>query len=179
MNEVAAASIARVMRGDGRFDDAVAFARSQWEAHPEWERLREELLTWLVTDGQREMALEIARLAVKKRPQDLNAIRRLSLILVESVVATEVEEGLMLIDITLQMAPGNPYALRARAKGLRTLGRTAEAEEALNEGIAIAPDDWRLVQELAELLMATDRMREGAVLMKKSGEMRSQPRAPR
>ena len=179
MNEVAAASIARVMRGDGRFDDAVTFARSHWEAHPEWERLREELLTWLVTDGQREMALEIARLAVKKRPQDLNAIRRLSLILVESVVATEVEEGLMLIDITLQMAPGNPYALRARAQGLRTLGRTAEAEEALNEGLAIAPDDWLLVQELGELLMATDRMREGAVLLKKAGEMRSQPRAPR
>ena len=54
---------------------------------------------------------------------------------------------------------------------------TSEAKAALNEGLAIAPDDWRLVQELGELLMATDRMREGAVLMKKSGEMRSQPRA--
>ncbi len=173
MNEVAAASIARVMRGDGRFDDAATFARGQWDAHPEWERLREELLTWLIDDGQREEALRIARLAVKKRPEDLNAIRRLSLILVDSLVATEVEEGLMLIDITLSMAPGNPYALRARAHGLRTLGRIAEAEEALNEGIALAPDDWRLVQELAELLMATDRVREGAVLMKKSGMMRS------
>lgn len=172
MTEFTAASLSRVMRGDGRFEDALAFSAAQWEAHPEWENLREELVTWLLADGRRDDALALARRAVEKRPDDLNAMRRLSLILVESPVREEIEEGLALVDRTLILAPGNPFAMRARAVALRSLDRFAEAEAELLRAIELAPNEWRLQQDLGELLMSTDRVREAAPILKRAGDMR-------
>jgi Flp pilus assembly protein TadD/NAD-dependent dihydropyrimidine dehydrogenase PreA subunit len=172
MNEVLAALIMRTMRAGGRSPEALAFGRAQWDANPSWEGLREELVTALVADGQRDAAIAVARRAHEAAPDDLTAMRRLSLLLVEGEAGPEVAEGLALVDRTLAIAPGNPYAMRARAMALRKLDRAAEAEEELRRAMELVPDEAVFVQELAELLMATDRLKEGAEMMKRAGELR-------
>ena len=172
MSEPYAVGIARAIRGSGRLPDAIAFARAEWRRRPAWEVLREELIVWLAGDGRRDEALAIAREAVALRPDDLNAMRRLSLVLVDSSDPAEVEEGIAVIDRTLVIAPDNPYAYRARAAGLRTLERIDEAEADLRRAIELAPEAWQLHQDLGELLMAHDRLREGAVFLKRAGELR-------
>ncbi|MFM7051586.1 MAG: 4Fe-4S dicluster domain-containing protein [Planctomycetota bacterium] len=174
LDEQTAAGIARVMRGRGDLEGALAFSREQWQANPAWEGLREELVTWLSADGRRADALAIARAAHERAPDDLTAMRRLSLLLSEGETPAEREEGLKLIDRTLEIAPGNAYALRARAVALRGLERYAEAEADLRAAIELVPDEWRFWQDLGELLMATDKVREGAPILKKAGEMRTQ-----
>ena len=99
-------------------------------------------------------------------------MRRLSLILVEGDARDELEEGIALVDRTLEIAPGNAFAHRARAVGLRRLERYDEAEEDLRRAISLAPDEWRFLQELGELLMSTDRVKEAMPLIKQAGEMR-------
>ncbi|MCE2881939.1 MAG: 4Fe-4S binding protein [Planctomycetaceae bacterium] len=172
LDEPTAAGIARVLRGSGDLAGALEWSRAQWEANPAWAGLREELVTWLTADGRRAEALAIARAAYDRAPDDLTAMRRLSLLLSEGETPAEREEGLRLIDRTLEIAPGNPYALRARAVALRGLSRYAEAEADLRMAIELAPDEWRFWQDLGELLMSTDRVREGAPILKKAGEMR-------
>ncbi len=166
------AALARVMRGDGRLPEALAFSRAQWEAHPEWEGLREELVTWLLEEGRRDEALAVARGAIDRRPDDLNAMRRLSLILAESSDPREVEEGLALIDRTLAIAPDNAFAHRARAAALRGLGRIDEAKADYLRAIELAPEQWRFQQELGEMLMSADRLKEAGPYLKKAGELR-------
>ena len=176
MNESYAAAIARVMRGGGNLPGALEFSRAQWEANQQWGNLREELVVWLLEEGRRDEALAIARRGVASAPENtdlqLMAMRRLSLLLVEGGNPVEMEEGLALIDRTLEMAPGNPYAMRARATALRGLDRMSEAEEALRMAISINADEWRFYQDLGELLLATDRIKEGAPFIKQAGEMR-------
>lgn len=176
MNESYAAAIARVMRGGGNLPGALEFSRAQWEANQQWGNLREELVVWLLEEGRRDEALAIARRGVASAPENtdlqLMAMRRLSLLLVEGGNPVEIEEGLAIIDRTLEMAPGNPYAMRARATALRGLDRMSEAEEALRMAISINADEWRFYQDLGELLLATDRTKEGAPFIKQAGEMR-------
>jgi len=172
MNEALAALIMRTMRAGGRGPEALDFGRAQWGANPSWEGLREELVTALVSDGQRDAAIAVARQAHEAAPDDLTAMRRLSLLLVEGEAGPEVAEGLALVDRTLAIAPGNPYAMRARAMALRKLDRAGEAEEELRRAMELVPDEAVFVQELAELLMATDRLKEGAEMMKRAGELR-------
>ena len=171
-SEFTTAFIARARRGAGDLGGAIAFARAGWESHPEWESLREEFTGWLLAEGRRDEALAVAREAVARRPDDLNAMRRLSLILVEGDARDELEEGIALVDRTLEIAPGNAFAHRARAVGLRRLERYDEAEEDLRRAISLAPDEWRFLQELGELLMSTDRVKEAMPLIKQAGEMR-------
>lgn len=174
LDEATAAARARVIRGDGRLEDALRFSESTWRAHPAWGGLREELVTWLLEDGRREEAVAIAREAVAKDPNDLTAMRRLSLVLVDSDFNAEVEEGLALVERTLEIAPGNPFAMRARATSMRKLGRFVEAERVLREAIELSPNTWQLHQELGEMLMAGDRAREAASILKRAGELRLQ-----
>ncbi len=172
LTEYDAGALARVMRGDGRLPEALAFSRAEWEKHPEWEGLREELVTWLLDEGRRDEALAIARAAVVKRPDDLNAMRRLSLVLVESADRAEIEEGIALIDRTLVIAPDNAFAYRARAAAYFGLGRLPEAEADYRRAIELAPNEWRFMQELGEMLMATDRVKDAGPFLKQAGEMR-------
>ncbi|MEY3021298.1 MAG: hypothetical protein RIS86_494 [Planctomycetota bacterium] len=170
--EFTAAFVARARRGAGDLDGAIAYARAAWEANPGWESLREEFVGWMLAEGRRDEALAVAREAVARRPDDLNAMRRLSLVLVESDDRAEVAEGIALVDRTLEIAPGNAFAHRARAVGLRRLERYDEAEADLRRAISLAPGEWRFMQELGEMLMATDRVKEAMPLIKQAGEMR-------
>ena len=173
MNEAYAASIARSIRGGGDLAGAIDFARAQWNAHVEWEGLREQVIDWLVADARVEEALAVAREAVAKRPDDLNAKRRLSILLIESGVREQIEEGIALVTKTLEIAPDNPFAYRMRADGYAALGMVAEAERDLRRAYEIAPDDWRIIQSLGQFLMSHDQTREAMPLIKRATEMRA------
>ena len=173
MNEAYAAGIARSIRGGGDLAGAIDFARAQWNAHVEWEGLREQVIDWLVADARIEEALAVAREAVAKRPDDLNAKRRLSILLIESGVREQIEEGIALVTKTLEIAPDNPFAYRMRADGYAALGMVAEAERDLRRAYEIAPDDWRIIQSLGQFLMSHDQTREAMPLIKRATEMRA------
>jgi tetratricopeptide (TPR) repeat protein/ferredoxin len=173
MNEAFAAGIARAIRGGGDIPGAVDYARAQWDAHPEWEGLREQVVDWLIEDERRGDALALVREAVKRRPDDLNAMRRLSILLIESGAVADVEEGVALVTRTLEIAPDNPFAYRMRADGNLALGKVAEAERDLRRAMELAPDDWRFMQALGEFLMSHDQMREAIPLIKRATEERA------
>jgi len=173
MNEAFAAGIARAIRGGGDIPGAIDSARAQWDAHPEWEGLREQVVDWLIEDERRGDALALVREAVKRRPDDLNAMRRLSILLIESGAVADVEEGVALVTKTLEVAPDNPFAYRMRADGNLALGKVAEAERDLRRAMELAPDDWRFMQALGEFLMSHDQMREAMPLIKRATEERA------
>ncbi|MEY3143766.1 MAG: hypothetical protein RLY21_2259 [Planctomycetota bacterium] len=173
MNEAFAAGIARALRGGGDLRGAVDFARAQWDSNPEWEALREQVIDWLVEDERRDDALALAREAVRRRPDDLNAMRRLSILLIESGAGADVEEGVALVTRTLEIAPDNPFAYKMRADGNLALGKVAEAERDLRRAMELAPDDWRFMQALGEFLMSHDQMREAMPLIKRATEVRA------
>jgi polyferredoxin/tetratricopeptide (TPR) repeat protein len=173
MNEVYAAGIARAIRGSGDLGGAIDFTRLQWESHAEWEGLREQLVDWLVADARIEEALAVARTAVAKRPDDLNAMRRLSILLIESGVHEQMEEGVAIVTKTLEIAPDNPFAYRMRADGYLALGMLVEAERDFRRAYELAPDDWRIMQSLGQFLMSHDQTREAMPLIKRATELRA------
>ena len=174
MNEAYAAGIARAMRGGGDLRGSVDYAKAQWDAHPEWEGLREQIVEWMTNDERRGEALQLMREAVARRPDDLNAMRRLSILLIESGAAEQVEEGIALVTKTLEIAPDNPFAYKMRADGHLAMGRTDDAERDLRRAMELAPDDWRFMQALGEYLMSHDQMREAMPLIKRATEMRAE-----
>jgi tetratricopeptide (TPR) repeat protein len=174
MTEDRAAGIARAMRGGGDLRGAVDFARAQWDAHVEWEALREEIVGWLVADERRDDAMALAREAVARRANDLNAMRRLSVLLVETGDPARVAEGVALVSRTLEIAPDNPFAYKMRADGNLVLGKIDEAESDLRRAMELAPDDWRFMQALGEFLMSHDQMREAMPLIKRATTMRAE-----
>jgi tetratricopeptide (TPR) repeat protein/NAD-dependent dihydropyrimidine dehydrogenase PreA subunit len=173
MSEAYAAGIARAMRGGGDLRGAIDFARAQWDARPEWEGLREQIVEWLVNDERRDEALALVRDAVARRPDDLNAMRRLSILLIETGATEKVEEGIALVTKTLEIAPDNPFAHKMRADGYLALGKPEEAERDLRRAMELAPDDWRFMQALGEFLMSHDQVREAMPLIKRATEARA------
>jgi Flp pilus assembly protein TadD len=89
-------------------------------------------------------------------------MRRLSLILIERGDVAQVEEGIALVERTLEIAPDNPFAYRAMALGYGRLERFDEAVAAMRKAVELEPEDWRLREALRELLMglATDEQGE-------------------
>ena len=172
LGEDLAISIARVIRGSGDGNGAVAYAGSTWEANPAWGSLREELVNFLVADDRFDDAYAVARRAVDAAPDDPIALRRLAAMLVESVRADLVQEGLGILDRLIAANPDNPLLILARAVGLQRLERFADSERELRAAIDRWPGEWRLHQALADLLMATDRQKEAGPIMKRAGEMR-------
>ncbi|MGA1225078.1 MAG: tetratricopeptide repeat protein, partial [Phycisphaerales bacterium] len=146
--------------------------REQWEQHPEWGVLREELISFLVFDDQFDDAYAIARRAIERDPDDTIARRRLAAMLVESVRTDLVQEGLAMLDALQAESPDDPLLMLARSVAYMRLGRVPEAEAVVREAIELSPEDWRLHQALGDLLMATDRQKEAGPIMRKAGDLR-------
>jgi Flp pilus assembly protein TadD/ferredoxin len=172
MGEGLAISLARVLRGAGDRGGGVALARAEWERHPEWTSLREELINFLVVDDQFDDAYAVARKGLEYSPDDPVAQRRLAAMLVESVRSDLVQEGLGLLDRLEAKDPENPLLMLARSIGLQRLQRFDDAERVLRRAIEIDPDDWRLHQALGDMLMSIDRQKEAGPIMRKAGELR-------
>lgn len=131
-DESSAAIMGRIIRTSGsRRGEAIQWYDKILDAHPDWYRLREEQITWLDQQGEYPRVIGSARQGLAARPDDLLAMRRLSLALVErGTMPLEIEEGVDLIRRTIVVAPNNGFAHAALARGLL---RQEKYDEALQE----------------------------------------------
>ncbi len=102
--------IARLLRAQGKLNEALAHYRTFVVSRPDWGDLRDEAVVWLEGEGDSAAAIEIARLGHQASSADLRAMRRLSLVLIERGDVAQVEEGIALVERTLEIAPDNPFA---------------------------------------------------------------------
>lgn len=179
LNEAYAASLGRILRAIGDGARATAWYDETLAAQPLWVQLQEDYALWLTSEGREAEAIAAARRALDRARAagaapdlDLFLMRRLSILLSEHGVAGEIEEGIKLIDRTLEIEPDNPFAYRALAVGYARMEKMDKAEEALRTAIRLAPQDWRVIQSLGELLMGIGREAEGAQLMKEAARLR-------
>ena len=100
-------------------------------------------------------------------------MRRLSLVLIERGDASQVEEGIALVERTLEIAPDNPSAYRAMALGYGRLERFDEAVAAMRRAVELEPEDWRLREALGELLIGVGRLTEGEIERETAARLRS------
>ncbi|MDZ4829476.1 MAG: tetratricopeptide repeat protein [Phycisphaerae bacterium] len=164
-NERTAAALGRVLRGQRRYDEAVAWYEVTTAAHPEWRDLQEEYVLWLTAEARTVEAITAARSALARRPDELMYMRRLSLALMQLGAGPEIEEGIQLTDRTLEIAPNNPFAYRALSEAYFRLGKLDESEGAMRKALELAPDDWRIKQALGELLIGVGKAEEGAPIL--------------
>jgi tetratricopeptide (TPR) repeat protein/ferredoxin len=168
-NEVICASIARILRAARRGSEARAWVASTLQDHPSWEAIRDEEILWLMSEARDEEAIEAARAWVAARPDSLNALRRLSVVLVERGTGDgEVHEGIALVERTLELAPGNAGALLVKANGLARLGQNDAAVAALQQAVRLAPDERGLWQALADACARAGREMEAQAALAES-----------
>lgn len=150
-DEAVAAMLGRILRSmPSRGPEALAWYDDVLRAHPGWARLREEQIAWLDFEGQDARMVASARDGLAARPGDLNAMRRLSLALVERGASpAEVEEGVALVRRTLEIAPGNGFAHAALARGLARLGRREESAAEFRRAMELEPGS-ALIRSMAE-----------------------------
>ena len=150
-DEAVAAMVGRIARtSPSRLGDAIAWYDEALGAHPEWQRLREEQVTWLDQQDEYARVIQSARQGLAARPDDLLAMRRLSLALVErGTMPLEIEEGVELIRRTILMAPNNGFAHAALARGLVRQERWDEAEAEFRRALELEPSS-EVIRSMAE-----------------------------
>lgn len=150
-DEVTAAMLGRVLRAQpSRREDAIAWYDAALAAGPAWQRLREEQISWLDNEGDYGRMVASARAGLEAAPDDLLAMRRLSLALTERGAGPgEVEEGVALIRRTIEIAPNNGFAHAALARGLMRLGRMDEAASEFRRALELEPAS-ELIRGMAE-----------------------------
>ena len=151
--EPVAAALVRLLAAQGRDAEAEALADAAVRENPAWWRLAEERITGLVAAGRTDEAIAMARARHAALPDELVAMRRLSLLLIENgATPAEVEEGVRLVDRTIATDPANPNAWRVRAMGLVRLERREDAIESVRRALELAPGDPGLEQALRALV---------------------------
>ena len=141
-DEATAAVIGRIIRSFvSRSPDAIAWYDEALDAHPEWQRLREEQITWLDQEGEYARVIQSARQGLAARPNDLLAMRRLSLALVErGTMPLEIDEGVELIRQTISMVPNNGFAHAALARGLMRQQHVDQAMAEFARALELEPN---------------------------------------
>ena len=150
--EPVAAALVRLLAAQGRDAEAEALVDAAVRANPSWWRLAEERITGLVGVGRTYEAIEMARARHAAVPDELVGMRRLSLLLIEhGDLPDDVEEGVGLVDRTIEMDPDNPNAWRVRAMGLVRLERREDAISSVKRALELAPGDPGLLEALRAL----------------------------
>jgi tetratricopeptide (TPR) repeat protein/ferredoxin len=151
--EPVAAALIRLLAAQGRDAEAEALADAAVRDNPDWWRLAEERITGLVAMGRTNEAIALARGRHAAVPAELVGMRRLSLLLVEhGQLPADVEEGVSLVDRTIELDPRNPNAWRVRAMGLVRLERRDDAIASVKRALELAPGDLGLEQALQALM---------------------------
>ncbi len=172
ISDALACGVGRILRGQRKVEEADAWYRETAAANPTFVNLQDEYVQWLIDEERQADAIAASRLAFERNPNDLMTMRRLSLVLMDLGDSAQTEEGIAVTLETLRIAPDNPFAYRALALGYGRLGRMPEAEQAMRRAVELAPDDWKLVQSLGELLMGIDKAEEGARYIKDAARLR-------
>lgn len=156
-SEVVAAAIARTVRVQANsLDRSLAWYDEQLAAHPEWQGLREEQVAWLDFNGLNDRILPSARAGYEAMPDNLLAMRRLSLSLIEyGQDLGEIEEGVRLIIRTLEIEPDNAAAHAALARGYLKLNRNAEARAEIERAAQLDPSNEVINGMLEEIRAIT------------------------
>lgn len=150
--EPVAAALVRLLAAQGRDDEAESLADEAVRDNPSWWRLAEERVTGLVGTGRTDEAIAMARARHAALPDDIVAMRRLSLLLIEHGDApADVEEGVRLVDRTIEIDPSNPNAWRVRAMGMVRLERREDAIASVQRALELAPGDPGLEDALRAL----------------------------
>lgn len=150
--EPVAAALVRLLAAQGRDAEAESLADEAVRDNPSWWRLAEERVTGLVGMGRTDEAIAMARARHAALPDDIVAMRRLSLLLIEHGDApADVEEGVRLVDRTIEIDPSNPNAWRVRAMGMVRLERREDAIASVQRALELAPGDPGLEDALRAL----------------------------
>lgn len=172
-----ATEIGRALWAQGRMEDLLAWNAEQISRHPHaefphWERFHRETVALFMHDQNERGAIDAARAWLEWNPASLEAMRRLSLLLVEHGDAAEVDEGIALVHRTLEIEPGNAGAWRAIAIGHARLQRLPETEEALRRTVELAPEDWRFWQGLGEFYRGAGRDQDASFAFDRATRLR-------
>jgi tetratricopeptide (TPR) repeat protein/NAD-dependent dihydropyrimidine dehydrogenase PreA subunit len=150
--EPVAAALVRLLAAQGRDAEAESLADAAVRDNPSWWRLAEERVTGLIGMGRTGEAIAMARARHAALPEDIVAMRRLSLLLIEHGDAPQdVEEGVRLVNRTIEIDPSNPNAWRVRAMGMVRLERREEAIASVQRALELAPGDPGLQDALRAL----------------------------
>ncbi len=163
--EAVAANIGRIMRAQGDDLGAERSYQDAITAHPDWGRLRDERILWLIQSSRYDEALAAARHWVADRPDDLMGMRRLSLVLLDSPQPELVEEGIALVRHTLTIDPSNGFAHYALGLAEAQRGRLDLALPAFEEALRLQPEHPAVRQALAQLYSEIGRESEAAKLL--------------
>lgn len=110
--------------------------------------------------GQYDEARRLYRALLDESPGDASAVGYAATF--EAV--GDYEAGLSTMDALLDVAPDSAALLHARGRLLRSVGRYREAARALDGAAVRAPDRWRAMVDLADVLTRTGRDREARIL---------------
>ena len=110
-------------------------------------------------------AVEHARSALARAPEDAAFRLRLAEFCLARPDAPSPEEALQLADAVLAAEPEHPGALAVRAEALGRLGRTIPAEEALFAAYRLGPERDATALRVAEVYRRTGREKEAADLL--------------
>ncbi|MFO0783272.1 MAG: 4Fe-4S binding protein [Phycisphaerales bacterium] len=159
MTPPVAAMLARIVRSDpSRQAEAIALYDRVLAEHPDWQVVREEQLDWLQYIGELERSIRSARDGLKAYPDNLLAMRRLSLALMEhGATPAEWEEGVAITRRTIEIEPNNGYAHAALARGLLKLGRKAESIQEFKRAVELEPN----APLLRSMLQEVENLNEG------------------
>ncbi len=166
VDEARLIQLTRLLRAQGRPDEAVALATESFESSPTFVNLIDEIASMLASEGENEASVALVRASLARVVDDRSAghadrrlllMRRLSLLLILHGEGADLSEGIELVRETLRLAPNNPFAHYALALGLGKSGDLEAAEVELRRAVELAPDDPRMNQALGELLSGTGR----------------------
>ena len=123
------------------------------EAHPTWSRFRDDRILLRMDRAEFDAAIAEARRGVEATPDELLALRRLAVLLLDygKGPVDWVESG-ALTRRTLVIEPRHPGGWRALAFSLGRTGEMDGAEEAMREAVRLTPLDHRYLGQLALLL---------------------------
>ncbi|MSR41197.1 MAG: 4Fe-4S binding protein [Phycisphaerales bacterium] len=171
-SEAIATGVGQTLKGRGRLDLASAWGAEQCAVHPEWDGFADSASVWLRDEGRTAEAILLIRKAVTQHPDSLALLRRLSLLLCESGDAALRNEGIAVIDFTLEIAPDNAFAYVARGRAFRDAQDFTRAEADLRKAAELAPQSSMVLDTLGQFLMSIDKVREAAGILKQAGELR-------
>jgi len=165
--EALEAGLVRVLRVQHKGEEADARVESVFAAHPEFAGFADEHVAWLASEDRTRDAIEFSRRVFAANPDNLNVMRRLSLLLVlYGNDGPELDEGVELVRRTLEIEPSNGFGWYALAMGQGRQEKLEEAVVSLRRAVELAPMSASIHRTLGELLIELGQTKEGEAYLR-------------
>jgi tetratricopeptide (TPR) repeat protein len=166
-------------------EDIDAWYGTVLQEYPTWSHLRDDRIRMRVDRGEYRGAISEARTGYAANPDDLLAMRRLAVVLLDYGTPLEWSESEKITTRTLEIEPENAYAWRALALAQAKLGDLATAQVAMEKAVEFAPQDYllrshyvRLLNDRGFLNHARAQHLEALRLWEEQGGVGDQPQMP-